>query len=223
MTYEEYKKKDRELERKLNEVFILKNELLHKYIKEHEPLHLKRYQRISVRLRITEQHRKLMTDKQLNIQKYQLGNEYVVKVFFTGYCIGKKGDIRPCFYGDTCYSIYDDIVSVELDKVQPQGDCHKCSMYKDRRCYMAGGKDLGTEYATHKVKDGDCVCPKYEEIIPGGLYKYGMESNHCRNVTVKYDLKGRRFYRVYSINWQCYTEYDETDVWKYYTKEPKEI
>ena len=92
-------------------------------------------------------------------------------------------------------------------------------LYIDLFC-GAGGKDMGKRYATHKVKDGDVVCPKYEEILEGGLYEYGDASKHCPNVTVLQDAKGKKTYRVYSLNWNYYTEYRENEIWKFYTKEP---
>lgn len=221
MTHEELKKKERELERQAEAAFRQQCKLRERYVEEHEPLHAKRYQRMMIRLRVTVAHRKQMGDKERGMRKWQLGNEYTVTGIFTGYALLGNGDIRPCFYGNTTYSRLDEIVSIELTKEQPEGDCSKCRLYKDGLCYMAGGKDLGKSYATHKVKEGDIVCPKYEEILEGGLYEYGEASRHCPNVTVVKDLKGKKTYHVWSLKWNCYTEYSETDVWKFYTTEPK--
>ena len=159
MTFEELKEQERRYNRRVYAAHLRLAEAEKQYIEEHQPLPLKRYQRISVRLRVTEEHRKWLIDKYRNMKKYQLGNEYVVRGFFVGYNIGDKGDIRPCLYGMNSYSRYDEIVSVTLTKEQPQGDCRKCIRYKDGGCYMTGG-----ESPSHKVKDGDVVCPQYREV-----------------------------------------------------------
>ena len=87
---------------------------------------------------------------------------------------------------------------------------------------MNGGKNLSKSCASHKVEDGDIVCPKYEEVLPNGLYQYGEANRYCPNVTMLQDSKGKSIYRVYAPNWSYYTEYTEDEIWRFYSKEPKE-
>lgn len=222
MTYQELKKKICELDRKADAAYSQQYKLRRKYIQEHEPLHAKCYQRMTIRLRVTEKSRKRMSEKERSMRKYQLGNEYTVTGIFTGYALMDDGDIRPCFYGNVSYSRYDEIISVELTKHQPEGNCRLCRCYKDGLCYMNGGQTISKSCAIHKVEDGDVVCPKYEEVLPNGLYKYGEANKHCPNVTIAKNSKGNNLYRVYSLYWNFYTEYTEAEIWKFYTIEPKE-
>ena len=224
MTYEELEKKTKSLEKEQEKVYAKYSKQIHKlntdYISEHKPICLKRFQRIMVRLRITEESRKYMDDKHRAMAKNQLGKEYSLSGVFNGWCIGKKGDIRPCFYGEPSYSAYDEVLSVELAKEQPEGHCSKCRCHKDGLCFMMGGKDISNRLAVWKITDDMVTCPKYEEIVDGGLYEYGDASRYCPNIT-KVLKKGEVFYRVYSLNWNYYTEYSEKEIWHYYTKEPK--
>lgn len=224
MTYAELQKQVKAIERK-EEAFSRKCgkeelKLKQQYIDEHKTIELKRFQRISVRLRITEKSRERMGEKHRAMAKYQLGREYSVTGVFNGWAIGKDGQLKPCFYGNPSYSAYDDVLSVELTKDQPVGHCSKCRCHKDGLCYMMGGKDLGKSCAVWKITDDMVPCPKYEEIVDGGLYEYGEKYCHCPNVTKRWK-KGKLFYNVYSLNWQYYTEYSEDEVWRFFTKEPK--
>lgn len=222
MTYEELKKELKDIERQQALCERRYARVREKYKLQNAPLQVKKYQRVTVKLRVTEETRKRLTDKEKSRRKNQAGNEYSVTGYFVGWYIHEdgNGELKPCFYGDVSYSRFDEIISIELAKEQPTGDCSKCRLFKDGYCYMAGGKDMGKRYATHKVKDGDIVCPKYEEILEGGLYEYGHASRHCPNVTVLQDAKEKKKYRVWSLNWNYYVEYNENEIWKFYTKEP---
>lgn len=224
MTYEELQKQVKAIERK-EEAFSRKCgkeelKLKQQYIDEHKPIELKRFQRITVRLRVTEKSRERMGEKHRAMAKYQLGREYSVTGVFNGWHIGDDGQLKPCLYGGPSYSATDEVVSVALTKDQPEGDCSKCRCHKDGLCYMMGGKDLGKSCAVWKITDDMVPCPKYEEIVEGGLYEYGDNNRHCPNVTKQWK-KGKLFYNVYSLNWQYYTEYSEDEVWRFFTKEPK--
>ena len=224
MTYEELSKQVRAIERK-EEAFSRKCgkeelKLKQQYIDEHKLIELKRFQRITARLRVTEKSRERMGEKHRNMAKNQLGREYNVAGVFNGWHIGDDGQLKPCFYGGPSYNSTDEVVKVELSKDQPEGDCSKCRCYKEGLCYMMGGKDLGKSCAVWKITEDMVVCPKYEEIVDGGLYEYGDPKKHCPNVTKRWK-QGKLFYHVYSLNWNYYTEYSEDEVWRFFTKEPK--
>lgn len=221
MTYQELKKEIRALDRKAEAVYVQQNKLREKYIEEHKPLPVKRFQRLTVKLRVTEQSRQMMSEKERGKRKNQLGMEYTVTGIFNWYTIMDEGSVRPRFYGNVYYSRFDEIISVELAREQPDGDCRLCMRCKDGLCYMNGGQNISKSCASHKIKEGDIVCPKYEEVLPNGLYEYGEANRHCPNVTIAQDSKGNRLYRVYSLNWNYYTEYSEAQIWKYYSKEIK--
>lgn len=223
MTYEELQKKTNALEKEQDKLYCKYAKKISKlkveYIEEHKPMHFKRFQRITVRLRVTEATRKYLDDKHRAMAKYQLGKEYTLTGVFNGWHIGNDGQLKPCFYGGPSYNSSDDVVSVTLAKDQPCGDCSKCRCHKDGLCYMMGGKDMGKSFAVWKITDDMVTCPKYEEIQEGGLYEYG--ERHCPNVT-KVWRNGKVFYHVYSLNWNYYTEYSEDEIKRYYSREPKD-
>ena len=226
MTYEELDKQVKAIKRE-EEAFSRKCSkkelaLKMKYINEHKTIDLKRFQRITVRLRVTEATRKKLIDSYKAKKKYQLGREYTLIGVFNGWYIGNDGQLKPCFYGEPTYDSTDEVVSVELTKDQPEGHCSKCRCYKDGLCFMMGGKDISNRLAVWKITDDMVVCPKYEEILDGGLYEYGDASRHCPNVT-KVWRKGKLYYNIYSLNWNYYTEYSEDEVKRYYTIEPKNV
>lgn len=206
MTYEELNKKLKAIERE-EDAFVLKCgrkelALKKKYIKEHAPLELKDYQRIIVKLKGKR--------------------NYSIDAIFCGWWISPKGELRPCLWNRE-YSQEDEILSIELHKCQPEGDCKKCLLYKDGLCYKAGGKNLGRGYATHKVKDGDLICPRYEEIIEGGLWGKMNIWPHkfYPNVTFVYDEKFRKKYHIYEGRaWRYFTEHSEEEIENYYSFEP---
>ena len=222
MTYEELNKQLKAIERK-EEAFSRKCgkeelKLKMQYISEREPMHVKRFQRITVRLRVTEETRSRYTEEYRAKKKYQLGREYNLSGAFNGWHIGNDGQLKPCFYGGPSYNSTDEVVSVTLAKDQPCGDCSKCRCYNDGLCYMMGGKDISKRLAVWPITDDMVPCPRYDEIQEGGLYEYG--ERHCPNVT-KVWKNGKVFYHIYSLNWNYYTEWSENEVWRCYTKEPK--
>ena len=226
MTYEELEKQLKAIEKEEN-AFMRKcskkeYNLKMKYINEHKQIDIKRFQRISVRLRITEETRKLIGDKHRAMAKNQLGKEYTITGVFNGWAIGKDGQLKPCFYGGQSYSSTDEVVKVELTKAQPEGDCTKCRCYKDGLCYMMGGKTIGKYCAVWKITDDMVICPKYEEIVEGGLWgRLNIwPHEHKPNVTFRYDKNGKKKYRLYSLNWNYYTEHSEDVIKKCYSFEP---
>ena len=206
MTYEELQKQLKAIERE-EDAFVRKCgrkeiALKNKYRKEHAPLELKDYQRIIVRLKGKR--------------------SYSIDAIFCGWWISPKGELRPCLWNKE-YSQEDEILSIELHKQQPEGDCKKCLLYKDGLCYKAGGKNLGKSYATHKVKEGDLICPRYEEIIEGGLWgkKCIWPHQHHPNVSFVYDANLKKIYHIWEgKSWSCFTEHSEERIEKYYSREP---
>lgn len=194
------------------------------YIEEHQPLALKRFQRIKVRARVTEASRKMLTDDARNMNKYALGATYTIIGVFNGYFINDNGEVAPCFYGKGDYrGRYDEILSVELTENQPVGNCNKCLKAKDGHCYMMGGKDMGPKNAAWKIEeDGMVPCPKYEEVVEGGLY--GIKSRICParyypKVSKVRTEDGKVKYRLYEG--RCYCEYEEQHIKQCYTHEPQ--
>lgn len=64
MTFQELKKEIRALDRKADAAYSRQYKLRRKYIQEHEPLHSKCYQRMTIRLRVTEKSRKRMSERE---------------------------------------------------------------------------------------------------------------------------------------------------------------
>ena len=195
------------------------------YIEEHQPLPLKRFQRIKVTARVTEESRKQMTSDARKMKKNALCATYTIVGVFNGYRIDDAGYVVPCFYGEGEYrGWHDEILSVELTADQPDGSCNKCQKAKDGFCYMAGGKESGPKYAVWKIDENKMVpCPKYEEVIEGGLYaiknrvwpaKYYPKVTRVRTTGDKWK------YRLYDGEY-CFCEYDERYIKKYYTHEPQ--
>ena len=196
------------------------------YIEEHQPLALKRFQRIKVTARVTEESRKRMTADYRNAKKCALGATYTIVGVFNGYRIDDAGHVVPCFYGKGEYRGWcDEILSVELTADQPEGNCNKCLKAKDGFCYMAGGKESGPKCAVWKIEEDKMVpCPKYEEVVEGGLYaiknriwpaRYYPKVTRVRTTGEKWK------YRLYEGNWHCYCEYEEQHIKNYYTHEPQ--
>ena len=162
------------------------------------------YERITVRLRVTEETRKHLIDKELTKRKNQVGYEYSVTGCFNGWYIHEdgNGELKPCLFGDVSYSRFDEVVSIERAD-QIEGHCSKCRKYKDGLCYMAGGKDISKKCATRKVGKDDYTCPKYEELTE--LWSKDGKK-HYPNVTIVKHEKPVK-YRIYSLNWQYYEEW----------------
>lgn len=203
MTYEELQKQLKAIERE-EEAFSRKCgrkeiALKKRYIKEHEPLELKYYQRIIVRMKGKR--------------------KYSIDAIFCGWWISPKGEARPCLWKKE-YSQDDEILSIELHKQQPEGDCRKCHNYDKRGFCDITGSHRKSKY--NKLEEGCIVCPRYEEIVEGGLWgkKCIYPHSHNPNVTFVRDLKGKKIYRIWSLNWYCFTEHSEEDIEKYYSFEP---
>lgn len=202
-------------------------DLKQQYIEEHQPLALKRFQRIKVVARVTEESRKKIVEEARKMKKYALGTTYTIIGVFNGYCIDDVGHVAPCFYGEGEYRGWcDEILSVELTADQPEGNCDKCRKAKDGLCYMMGGKDSGPKYAVWKIEEDKMVpCPKYEEVIKGGLYAIKgriWPAQHYPQVTRVKTKNGKWKYRLYEGDWYCYTEHTEQEIKKYYTSEPQD-
>ena len=206
MTYEELQAATKE-QQSLVFAATLKIDALNKqYIDEHKPIDIKPNQRITVRMRITEESLKLSGNKQQPV-----GHVYIVRGAFYTWRISKRGEVIPVlWFGGISY--LDELVSVEIDKDQPCGKCEKCLRYKDGKCFRNGGKDypeLGQE-----IIPGSFVCPYYEEIITEGLDDAFMPGTNYPNVTKVTNSHGKSVYRFYSQNYSCFIERDAKDVEK---------
>ena len=201
-------------------------DLKEQYIAEHQLLALKRFQRIKVMARVTEESRKRTTADYRNKKKCALGATYTIVGVFNGYCIDDAGHVAPCFYDKSDYrGCCDEIISVELTPNQPEGNCNKCLKAKDGLCYMMGGKKYSPKRAVWKIDTDKMVpCPKYEEVVEGGLY--GIKSRiyparYYPKVTKVRTEDGKWKYRLYEGSWHCYCEYEEQHIKNCYTHEPQ--
>lgn len=213
MNFEELKKELKKIERQEAMCHARYVRTRETYKRQNAPLHLRKYERITVRLRVTEETRKHLVDKELSKRKNQVGYEYSVTGCFTDWYIHEdgNGELKPCLFGDVSYSRFDEIVSIEpADQIE--GHCSKCRRYKDGLCYMAGGKDISKKCATHKVGKDDFTCPKYEELTE--LWSADGKK-HYPNVTILKHSKPLK-YLIYSLNWQYYEEWKENEVEKFY-------
>ena len=224
---DEQKKIERSIEAKIRRRDKKILDLKLQYIAEHQPLPLKRFQRIRVTARVTEESRKTLDKDALQMKKYALGATYTIIGLHNGYAINERGQVVPCFYGKEDYRCrYDEVLSVELTADQPEGSCSKCLKAKDGLCYMMGGKDMGKTYAVWKIDEDKMVpCPKYEEVVEGGLYAIKgriWPAKYYPKVTMIHTKDGQRKYRLYEGNWACYTEYEAEYIENYYTHEPQD-
>lgn len=197
-----------------------KGDLIARYIEEHKPLDIKLYRRIIVRMRVTEERRETLRDPQLRMKKYQAGHVYTVMGRFNGWHVSKRGQVVPYIWGAADWSCLDELLTIELAKDQPCGSCDKCYNYEDGLCYLAMGK--GDPKWGRKIEPGQSTCPDYEEIVPGGVWGNDLndpDHHHYPNVTMMQDEKGHKKYRVYSLSWNYFTEYDESDFWRIYSKD----
>ena len=75
-------KEQREIERSIEAKIRRRDkkilDLKLQYIEEHQPLALKRFQRIKVRARVTEASRKMLTDEARKEKRYALGATYTI-------------------------------------------------------------------------------------------------------------------------------------------------
>lgn len=201
ITYDELKKQDALLDkeidklyRKMDAVETRRMKLKTKYVESNKPIPVRYNQRIKIQL--------------------QGKRKYSKEGVFRGFYICNDGTLRPDIYG-VKYSNTDPIIKMELSDEQPQGCCEKCLKYKDGYCYLAGGKNRGKSYATHKVKDGDIVCPLYEEVTE--LWRLNSDV-HYPHVTKMWDT-----YRVYNRDWSIYTEYKKDKIHKFFRTKENEI
>lgn len=199
MTYKELTKQLKAIERE-EEAFSAKCSkkemaLKKRYIKEHAPMELKENQHIIVKLKGKR--------------------NYSIDAIFRGWWISKKGEVRPCLWMKE-YSQDDEILSIELHKQQPEGDCKKCRLFKKGYSCEISLFKLETKFD----KEGYIPCPKYEEIVEGGLWgkKCIWPHKHYPQVTFVRDIKGKKTYRL----WEgcCFTEWEESYIEKYYSREP---
>ena len=223
-------KEQREIERSIEAKIRRRDkkilDLKLQYIEEHQPLPLKRFQRIKVMARVTEESRKRMTADYRNTKKCALGATYTIVGVFDGYRIDDAGHVVPCFYSKGEYRGWcDEILSVELTPDQPEGNCNKCLKAKEGFCYMAGGKDYNPKCAVWKIDEGKMVpCPKYEEMVEGGLYGIKERIAPARyypKVTRVRTKDGKWIYRLYGDDGYYYTEHTEQEIERCYTHEPQ--
>lgn len=222
---DEQKKIERSIEAKIRRRDKKILDLKLQYIAEHQPLPLKRFQRIKVTARVTEESRKTLSKDALQMKKYALGATYTIIGVHNGYAIDERGQIVPCFYGKEDYrGRHDEVLSVELTADQPEGNCSKCLKAKDGRCYMMGGKDIGPECAVLEIDEDEMVpCPKYEEVVEGGLYAIKgivFPARFYPRVTMIRTKDGQRKYRLYEG--RCYTEWEAEYIERCYTHEPQD-
>ena len=222
MTFEKLKEKlvlldeeKKRIEHEIVRVYDKKKNLQLKYIRELLPFEIRKWQRVTIRLMVTAESRKLMTDYQRRLKKNQEGYVYCVTGCVIEWIVGDEGEARPCFYGDVWYNRYDKILDIELAE-QVDGHCSKCLKYKDGLCYMMGGKDISKNCATHEVGERDMTCPRYEEMTQ--LWDKQIEGRHYPNVTIVKHAKPVK-YRIYSLNWDYFSEYSEKEIETYYKKE----
>ena len=208
MTYEELQAATKEQQSLFFAATIKIDALNKQYIDEHKPADIKPNQHITVRMRITEESRKLSNAR----KQLPVGHVYTVKGSFYSWRISKRGEVIPVLWMDGRISDFDELVSVEIDKDQPNGKCEKCLKYKDGKCFRNGGKeypDLGEE-----IKPGSLVCPRYEEIITEGLDDAFTPGTNYPNVTKTTDKHGKSVYRFYSPDFECFVERDAKEVEK---------
>ena len=214
MDFEELKKELTKIKRQESLLQARMARTKNLYIQQHAPIKcLRMYERIRICLRVTEESRKRMTEKERAMKKNQAGHEYSVEGCFSGWLLDedRNGEIIPCLFTSKYYSKYDEIYCIEsIDQIE--GCCSKCRKYKDGYCYMAGGMTISKSCATRKVGKDDYTCPHYEELTE--LWTLDGK-RHMPNVT---HLKHSKEYRIYSLNWLYYTKYTEDEIEKYYKK-----
>lgn len=217
MNFEQLKEKEKAFDKELQSLHKQEKAIYEKkkknqmaYIKGLLPFEMRMWQRVTIKLVVTEKSRELMSDWQRQLKKNQVGRVYSVTGCVYDWFVGENGDARPCFYGDVTYNRYDRIIEITLAE-QIEGHCSKCRMYKDGLCYMLGGKDIGKKCAHHKVGERDFTCPKYEELTE----LWDRLGNHYPNVAIVKHTKPLK-YRIYSLNWDYFSEYEEQEIKKYY-------
>lgn len=222
MTYKELCEKTKAIEKEEEKVCnacgrkILA--LREKYRKEHKPMDIEYNQRILVRLQVSRETVSKLSESEKRKRKYQIGYTYRIAGTFRGWWISATGQLRPCLYG-VSYSQTDEILGIELSKEQPKRGHELCRCFNNGYCNVTGGS-LKNKH--NKIEEGSFVCPRYEEIIPEGVwerYPHGeIAPRHCPNVT-KVNEKGKTHFRVWSLDWKYFTDYEEATMWKIYTRQ----
>ena len=168
MTLEELNQIRKQVDDKINEAYAIQNKAEWQYIEERLPFPFRRYQQVIVKLEVTEETRKFLTDEYKAKPRYQAGTLYQVKGMLIGYHIGKKGDIRPCFWGGKpYYSLNDKIISITPAKKQRTEKCQSCFHCRKGACYVTGDNN-----PTQQVDENMFVCgyyfPRGESKFKGG-------------------------------------------------------
>lgn len=157
MTFEELKQIRKHIDDRVNDAYEELSKAEWQYVEERLPFPFRRYQQVIVKLKVTEETRKLLTDEYKAKPRYQAGTLYQVKGMITGYHIGKKGDIRPCFWGGKpYYSLNDKIISITPAKKQRPEKCESCYHFRKEACYLSGG-----DKPTQQVDESMFVCGWY--------------------------------------------------------------
>ncbi len=214
MNYDELKIKYALIDMKVNRLMVEREKFEQQYIKENQPFPLRKYMRITVRLRVSQKHWEGLTDKYQKKKHNQPGYTYSVTGFFVRWLIYDDGELRPQLF-DKYYDPADDILSIEAAD-QIEGHCTKCLKYKDGRCYRNGGKNIGV-WLGRKVNEDDYPCPVYEELTE--LWS-ADGTKHYPNVTL---LKHEKRYRVYNKDFTCFTEYGAEELHRWYRTEDPNV
>ena len=208
MTYEELQKANKKLEQQANMCYARQKRNRKLYIKHNAPFTFRKYERITIRLRVTEETRKRLSDKEKKMKKWRLGNEYSVTGAFDCWYIHEDGhgELIPALFRAPEYSRFDEVLGIESCKEQPQGSCKLCRRHKEGLCYLAGGMEFGKSYATEKVEPNQYPCPLYEEKIE--LWSKDGK-RHYPNVVY---LPNEKAYYIYSLTWVTYTKYTPKEI-----------
>ena len=209
MTYEELKKELKALaqaEKSLNAKY---NMVMDMYRRKNAPIKLRRFERVTVRLKVSKDTINSFPPSKRKMRKYELGHEYSVTGCFYEWGINDPdGELRPVFFGSVSYSRYDEIVAIEKAE-QIDGHCSECLDYKDGYCYLMGGKDISKKCAHHKVLKDDFTCPKYEEVCECAWGRHEPDRRYPNITVLKHETPLK--YRVYSLNWGYFTEYKKEE------------
>ncbi|MBQ8874720.1 MAG: hypothetical protein IJY60_05375 [Bacteroides sp.] len=159
MTFEELKQLRKKTDDIVNDAYSELHDAEWAYIEERLPFPFRKYQQVIVKLEVSEETRANMMPDYAAKPKNRLGRQYQVSGMITGYAIGKKGEIRPTFWGGKPhYSFYDKIISITAAKKQRPEKCTSCYYYKKGACYMTGGI-----HPTQQVDKDMFVCGHYYE------------------------------------------------------------
>lgn len=214
MTYKELKEKNDKLERQANLCHARQRKNCEDYKRQNAPFPLRKNQRITVTMRVTEKTRKRLSQKDLKLKKWQLGNVYSATGCIRDWYINEDMDgiLYPCFFRGEEFSYLDEMIDIKIADKQFEGSCEQCRRYKDGLCFLAGGMTISNKLATGKA--GEFTCPIYEEKTE--LWsKYG-QLYHYPNVTYLRNADKPSYY-VYALNWDTYTEYKADEIERYFS------